>query len=905
MRKSIQFGGVSAVTIAFLSSLCASHAFAADAAAAATAADEGAVTEIVVAAEKREQNVETVPVAISAFTAKQRDIIGIKTVQDLSDFTPGLSYYAIADRAYIRGIGRNTVNLATASGVATYYNGVYYGANATIAQARDSLFIDQVSVERGPRNTLHGSNSDGGTINYVSARPTHSFFAEARAGVQAYGDYYAEAVVSGPISDNVRFRVGGNYSNQSGGFFTNLNGGHEGGYLPQGNGGVSEYFEAQVDANVGDHLDVWGMVSSGDYDTNFHTVATTGAYNDYEFPNPAGSLSPSSFYGLCALPSQAANPGCFTNAPFVSALLTPLNQPIVPGSLVTTPVNAASFPGNNPSNLNLHNFIETSIQHNRQTKDLALATNVTYHFPSMDLQYIGGWQTFYYHLDFGPGIDSGVTQYQLQGPPGFGNLTINPAGVHTDFIEDDTYYSHELNLISTDKGPVQWITGLYWYHEHFNQPIGLGCFPNQAQVISPANGPANPTACTVTVDGALRYDSVAGYGQVTWQIDPAWKVEFAGRYTADTKSGLERFRVIEFNDPAIVGPGLSSSGLGAFTPGLDITSGAIGAFNLTHTFPGAALPVLNTATGFYERNLAGSWGAWTGDAVLTWQPDEETMAYFRYARGYKTGGINAGTISAHPLTMPEYVDSFETGLKKSVGRTFQLNAALFYYNFINDQQPLGVTSSAGVTTSQLFNIGTVHTYGLELEAVWRPIEALTLIGDYSYLSSKVASTGGNCFINADDTRALLPGAKIAGCPIDATGSQSQSIVGNTLPEAPTNKLAFNANYVFTFDPGKLTLSGSVVWKDKTYGEIFNTPLTLAPAYSQVNLRVTWDDAKDRYNISAYVNNVFNTTGFDNVTETQLAPFTPPAQGGAPYDIVQGKGLTSPITYGIELRVRYR
>jgi iron complex outermembrane receptor protein len=117
-------GSVLAVAL----SLCASQAIAADATAAS--ASPGAVAEITVVAEKREQNIEAVPVAISAFSAEQRNLVGIKSIQDISDFTPGLNYNSIANRPYLRGIGRNTDNLATASAVAIYYNGIYDGANA-------------------------------------------------------------------------------------------------------------------------------------------------------------------------------------------------------------------------------------------------------------------------------------------------------------------------------------------------------------------------------------------------------------------------------------------------------------------------------------------------------------------------------------------------------------------------------------------------------------------------------------------------------------------------------------------------------------------------------------------------------------------------------------------------------
>src|SRR4051812_15288305 len=75
---------------------------------AQTASSSNTIEELVVTAEKREQSLQDVPVAISAFTSKQRDLVGITTVQDLTNFTPGFTYQSANDRASMRGIGRLT-----------------------------------------------------------------------------------------------------------------------------------------------------------------------------------------------------------------------------------------------------------------------------------------------------------------------------------------------------------------------------------------------------------------------------------------------------------------------------------------------------------------------------------------------------------------------------------------------------------------------------------------------------------------------------------------------------------------------------------------------------------------------------------------------------------------------------
>ncbi|MDB5416743.1 MAG: TonB-dependent receptor, partial [Phenylobacterium sp.] len=67
------------------------------------AASSNTIEELVVTAEKRQQNLQDVPVAISAFTSEKRDLVGINTITDMTNFTPGLEYNASNDRNTLRG----------------------------------------------------------------------------------------------------------------------------------------------------------------------------------------------------------------------------------------------------------------------------------------------------------------------------------------------------------------------------------------------------------------------------------------------------------------------------------------------------------------------------------------------------------------------------------------------------------------------------------------------------------------------------------------------------------------------------------------------------------------------------------------------------------------------------------
>jgi len=856
--------------------------------AAATQPSAVSVQEVIVTAERRSQKLETVPVSVSAFTAEQRSLMGIKTVQDLTDYTPGLAYTTIDNRPYIRGIGRNTDNLAVESGVAVYVDNIYFGANGSTILQNSTLFTDQIEVLRGPQSTLYGRNADGGAINYISVRPPNHFEAELRGGYANYEKYFVEGATGGPITDTLKFRIGANYTQQDRGYFHNLDGAEEGGDVAQGGRGRSEHAEFQIQWTPNDKFDWWVKVGTSDYDVDFHTGTLVGPYDTRENPSP---LYPSPNYGLCAILGGVVNPGCGPNQGNADT--------IVPGSVVTLPNTSPT----NPALTNVRTFDADFKSHSVQDQNIILATQMTYHGSGFDVKYLGGFQRFLYDLTVpyvnGVGVSSTVESYQLQGPPGLGNLTIDSAHALLTFVENEYFFSHELNISSTTNGPLQWIFGLYYYHEHYKQPIDV-VDPSQPQIGSPVYlnfatfaitpAPANPTRGVFEENTNLTEDSYAAFGQVDWKITNTIKLTGGIRYTRDHKYGGESNRTILFANDQL---GLGVNSFGAFTPAFDFSSCPT---NPPPPYPGAGACSIDPVNGGAVRPLNAWWDAVTGTADISWTPDPETLAYAKYSRGYKTGGFNSGFLAAFPETSPETVDAFEAGIKKVVGRQFLINLAGFYYNYYNDQQPLSALVN-GVLVTEIINIPTVHTYGAELEATWAPSRDLSFNLSYAYLNSTIADMKGQCFQDTNDPTAIEPGANIAGCPAPIGGVQLQNLVGARLPETPHNKISLNGLYTLHFEPGSLALSASFVWKDQQFDNVFNRFYDSAPSYTQVNLRATWSDIKNRYNIIVFCNNVFNTLGYDG-TAGLLVSAPGPGQVVNP-----GYTYTAPRTYGVELQVR--
>ncbi|HEX2815812.1 MAG TPA: TonB-dependent receptor plug domain-containing protein, partial [Phenylobacterium sp.] len=201
-------------------------------------------------AERRSANLQDVPVAVTAFSARERAIEGITTVQDMTNFTPGLTYSSQLDRPVMRGLARNNNIYLSDSAVAVYYDDFF--SNSTFLVGRDDMLIDQVEVLLGPQGTLYGRNAVGGLINTISKRPQEDFGGEVRAIVGNFGYSKIEGTVTGPVAgiDGLTYRLSAYDLNQTQGYFKNLTGPTEGDVRHD------PYFDAQLQYK-NDKNEVW------------------------------------------------------------------------------------------------------------------------------------------------------------------------------------------------------------------------------------------------------------------------------------------------------------------------------------------------------------------------------------------------------------------------------------------------------------------------------------------------------------------------------------------------------------------------------------------------------------------------------------------------------------------------
>ncbi len=853
---------------------------------ASAAASTTTIEELVVTAERRAQNLQDVPVAVTAFSARERSLEGITTVQDMTDFTPGLTYSSQLDRPVMRGLARNNNIYLSDSAVAVYLDDFF--SNSTFLVGRDDMLIDQVEVLLGPQGTLYGRNAVGGLINTISKRPSEDFGGEVRAVVGNFGYSKTEATITGPVAgiDGLTYRLSYYDLNQNQGYFRNLTGPSEGDVRHD------PYVDAQLQYK-NDKNEIW-------FD----------AYTLW-FDNDRGGPG-----GLLGIPTAGhydtseTQPGQLVFNPNF-----PFGGGAVPGSVVGIPTGLTD----NPALTNIRTFA-----HSQPTDIVLNATytftlHFTHHFDGFDVKYIGGYSQYHYnlHTAYFNNDNSPVTSYQIPTAPGgvcaslgpnCGPLTVNPTQIFQYEAHPD-WSSHEIDFSSTNDSALQWIGGFYRYDEFDNNPETFQ-EPNQPQIGAPLQviplltagaqvaAPANPSLNYLLLDYQDHIASTAAFGQLDWKLTDQFKLTAGLRYTYDEKHGQEEARYIVFQD---LSAALSAENLGRLMPAVDITPTQVS------SAPGKGIcsaPTLQTTGKFAGddvRCLKDHSSAFTGTFGASWTPDRDTLAYARYNRGYKAFGFNAGFIGASVEAAPEYVDDFEVGLKKTMGR-FVIDADAFYYNYKDAQIPIGVPVGA-VNVTEFINIPKSISEGFELTAIWNPIDNLNLSLVYGYDNTRIQSgctlvagvATGSCFVDIADPVANAVGAR----PIGATGAQAVS--GDPLPQAPKNKVALNANYTWKFSPGDFTLSGSYIWKDKSYDSIFTRTYDEAPSWNQVDFRATWAGNHDKYELVAFVRNVFNTLGYDAAAAAY--PIAAPVGGGG-FTQAPAYDLTPPRTYGIEVHYKF-
>ena len=654
--------------------------------------------EIIVTAQKREQNIQDVPLAVTALSGGQLVEHGITDIFDLQQTAPGLivdqSQTATTANFSIRGVGTSSQNFGLESSVGLYVDGVYRARQSSMIN--ELVDIDRLEVLRGPQGTLFGRNTSSGAVLVHTVGPDHegSGYLEATYGnielVSVNGAFSASL-----IKDILAVRVTG-FTTDRNGFIDTVNLGTGVANDRNRQGG-----RAQLLYTPSENLSVRLILDYSEID-EICCSAGTVRNNYFSFSGQPGSDALLASLGIPLLGGDRF----YDDIVDVNTLPVSKND----DKGVSAELNWDIGPGTVTSITGLRSFDTTD--------------DIDADFSGADLFYRlnrGESDTFSQELRFAGGSDR-----------------LNYLGGMYYFTQD--LESRRGTTLGSDAaafilGPVEELTALVDGLNALSLATG-GQLPMVADPIPPGSSSRD-----VMVQ---EHEAWAVFGQFDLQLTDQWQLSAGMRYTDENKSINGTFTQ---DGPALL-PDFSAIGTHLFLVRLGLA--APDPVVLAPLYqPGWGIGTIrNEAPDFDPRpNLDETLkdNQVTMNVKLSWFPQDDIMLYGGYATGFKSGGTNADRL---PVTLSQLFDaektkSFEIGTKATFPRyNLRTNLAV-HYTIIEDYQTAAFTG----TTFNLQNAAELDTRGGELEVTWAPTNSLSLSGAYIYNEAEFEEfQRGNCWV---------------------------------------------------------------------------------------------------------------------------------------------------------------
>jgi iron complex outermembrane recepter protein len=743
-----------------LATMLASPAFAQEAA----EEQQGGIQEIVVTAQKRAENVQDVPIAISAFTADALSERAVTSVAALSNIAPNVTLDAGTPfsgssavlSAYIRGIGANDFAFNIDPGVGIYLDGVYLARSVGANQELPD--VERVEVLKGPQGTLFGRNTIGGAISIVTHDPGKEFRFKGDVTTGRFGLIQTRGTVDLPISSALGSSISFATKNRKG-YLKRIAypGASNFASTPITNYKAAGYDNIGLGTEGGDGS--WNVRGKLKYDNDgAFRVTLSGDYSDIDQSQIANRLiatTPAVFAGTynCAIAEPVpvgtncgGGPPSFAYLGGIGGLTSIFNNPTVYG------VNTDANPANNRlpyDNRFVTNDIDTSYANgNNYSKLKTYGGSMILDFDlgeNIALKSITGYREL--HWNVGMDVDGSPLNF-----------------LHTSFTMNQKQFSQELQLLGSamDKS-LNYVLGAYYFKESGD----LHDYVTFAEGLLQVDGPND-----------LSTKNYAFFGQVDWKLTEQFGITVGGRYTHENKSfegfqsdanGLT-YKILNF-----------LAGINAGPPACANINPISDACRIAAGFPNAGQPLRYYIAGT-QKKVFNNFSPKIG---VQYHPTDDVMAYASWSKGYKTGGWT--TRLSNPLpTAPDFDEekatTYEIGLKSTlIDRRLQVNAAVFQ----TDYKGIQLNFQQGVSPT-IQNAGDAKIKGFEVEVTAAPTDAFTINASVGYLDAKYSN--------------VLAPAQVAANPF-----QAGVFPGAELPKTP--KWKFNVSPRYEIDLGG---SGSVV-----------------------------------------------------------------------------------------------
>lgn len=925
--------GVSAIAIAAV----AAPSFAQTAPAAPSKGT--AIEELVVTAQRKEETLQDVPVAVSAFSGETLKTQRIESGQDLLKAVPNVNFARGNFGGFnfqVRGIGTKTVGTTADGGISVHENDVPLVSSGL--GDGDFFDIERVEVLRGPQGTLFGRNATGGVVNIITAKPVNHFAAEATGEYGNFNSQRLKGYVNVPIGDTLSVRLAGSYFKRDGmaeNIFLNQKEDDRDMWSSRlsVNWAPSEKIrfnlmwersrEDDARDRVGKQLCIAdpGQASIGGVATNAVTqnLLSQGCANGSLYQQNAYGVfnSSATLAGLLGGAIGLANPGVNGNA----GATTPNDWRKWASGIMPAFKREGDFYSLKAEFEVTDNILLVN-QTSYSTGTYFTRADYNRAVPTSGFTPTGGLLGL---VNASPVIGAPIVVDPNCGPiAGPAACVDDPQVGRTNALRTIDYstgrnrqFSEEMRIQSSFSTPLNFSAGVNFVNfktttDYYVISNGLTGPVEAINAVTPGNPYPMDFGAVPDGSGANYYDNrtdyrlgaYAAFGEVYYQANEDLKFTAGLRYSVDRKWDISHgVRLFSYLEPSS--------------------------------------PVQTVA--FKET---------TGRVNVEWTPHlsftDRTLVYATYSRGYKPGGFNPGITPGLEIPVSfnsEFVNAFEVGTKNVLlDGSMILNATAFHYDY------------TGYQISAIVNRNSVNTnidakvYGAELEGIWEPVKNLRINGTMGYLNTEISNgatpdqldlTGGdptltvvkglnasNCAAKTSDLATVqyainnsLVGAFPSGLfssknywmscegvaglsaapgnPLGLTGFGTTTginvdLKGHELPNSP--KITTNLGVQYEYNVGDawtVTPRADFYYQGKSFSRIFNSEHDRLKAYSLVNLSLVVERPDSNLTVQAYVKNLFDK---DYIQDQYLTD----ASSGLYTNIFIG----DPRTYGLAVTKRF-
>jgi outer membrane receptor protein involved in Fe transport len=467
------------------------NAFAAEP--AAEGAQSTALPEVIVTARKRDENIQNIPVAMTALSGEQLDALSVRTIEEISATTPTLAVSRGSSGSgatiSLRGIGSTYTSIGIEQSVAVNVDGVYYGQGRIINEG----FFDmrQVEILKGPQALFFGKNATAGVLSFTSANPGNEFEAMGRVGYEFSSKTPSiEAVVSGPVSDTFGLRLAVRAARMDGGYVENRATATTLSTLNVNTFASTVHTVPAPQVDIPAEEDLVARLTAQWKPSEEFTLTLKGAVDRYRVVNATWNNEmyncPSGFAQVS--PTEACN-GDWV-----------IQQNDVPADIAATNPLLGRHGGDLYQDYDSYSFTADA-DYSTETLDITAVTGF-HHFENY---FLGDY-------DFTGSANGGTWGAERS---------------------EYTAFSEEIRVQTSLDGPINFMGGVFYQNTQldFNQQI---IFPGALEDPTVSD----PSLRYITLEKLSRTDGTtfAGFGQVIWALAENWEATLGARYTHETKT---------------------------------------------------------------------------------------------------------------------------------------------------------------------------------------------------------------------------------------------------------------------------------------------------------------------------------------------------------------------------------